>query len=117
MTLPRLACALTLAATAALAALPAAAANRFDGRYHHSIDQCRSADATILRNGRISFHGGDCMLTSPTQVRGMSALLFDMVCPMQGGGSASERVMLSFDPEGGLLMVREGAWHSWAPCR
>jgi hypothetical protein len=46
----------------------------------------------------------------------LHARAFDLVCPGEGGRTVSERVILSFDAEGGLLVVRNAGWDSYGRC-
>ena len=108
--------ALALSLTLALT-LPAAAQSRWDGNYNDGRSACGSAAAPRVQGDRIRFYGGECRLTNQTDLRGLQAQAFDMVCPGEGGRTVSERVILSFGPEGELMVLRNAGWDVFGPCR
>ena len=113
--MPRLLPALSSIPCLVALSLPAAAQLQFDGRYHHSRDRCGDRDTVIVAGDRTNIYG-DCRLTQPTNLRGLHARAFDLVCPGEGGRTVSERVILSLGAEGGLLVVRNAGWSSFGRC-
>jgi hypothetical protein len=97
-------------------ALPAAAQSRWDGEYFNGIDACGSPNSVLIRGDRARLFG-ECRLTNATDLRGLQAQAFDLVCPAEGGRTASERVILSFGAEGDLLVVRNAGWSGFTRCR
>lgn len=97
-------------------ALPAAAQSRWDGEYFNGIDACGSPNSVLIRGDRARLFG-ECRLTNQTDLRGLHAQAFDLVCPGEGGRTVSERVILSFGAEGDLLVVRNGGWSGFTRCR
>lgn len=115
--MPRLSFPLAMIAALAILAAPTLAQSQFEGRYHWHIDNCGDDMTLEVRGDRIGQRGATCRLTQPTNIRGLQAQAFDMICPLEGGGTGSERVILSFDAEGGLLIVRNAGYESHVRCR
>lgn len=90
-------------------AQPAAAQSRWDGAYFNGIDACGSRNSVLIRGDRARL-SGDCRLTDPTDLRGLRAQAFDLVCPGEDGRTVSERKILSFGAESDLLVVRNAGW-------
>jgi hypothetical protein len=95
---------------------PAAAQSSFDGRYHWSLDRCGDAMTVTITGDRTNLYG-TCILTEPTRIRGLQAMAFDLVCVNEDRMQTDERVILSFDPEGGLLVVRNAGYDNFVRCR
>jgi hypothetical protein len=89
------------------------------GRYHSDFYSCGDDRTTIVAPGRIRTQAyGDCTLSDPAAIRGISARAYDMTCIATGGDGRpySERIILHFDPEGGLLMLVESGIYSFGRC-
>jgi hypothetical protein len=104
----------------ALSFLAAAAAGQTPhaGRYHADPRLCGDRDTVVVAPGRILTPAyGECRLSDPSAIRGLSARLYDMTCNDEGGRTYSERVLLHFDPEGALLMLVESGYRTYPRCR
>lgn len=96
--------------------LPAAAQSTFNGRYHWSLDRCGDEMTVTIQGDQTDLYG-TCLLTQPTRIRGLQAMAFDLICVNEDRMQTDERVILSFDSEGGLLVVRNAGYESFVRCR
>lgn len=104
--------------------LPATAlAGPFDGLYRPNYDwaeswDCRSAgmDGGALAIEGESFIGIDnpCTLSDPIEVRGMSAVLYDMSCAGEGEPYTQRAMIMSHDF--GIYVVTDGLVLDWLRC-
>ena len=100
-----------------------AAAQSFDGLYRPATEwgatwDCRTvgADGGAIAIGEGVLRGVEtyCRLTAPVAVRGMSAVLYDMVCAGEGE-EYTERAMLMTTPEG-VAIITDGFLSEYQRC-
>lgn len=107
-------------ALALLAAAPAAAQQApHAGQYHRNFASCGDAQTVLVAPGQIRTpEYGACTLSDPAAIRGISARAYDMTCIATGGDGRpySQRIILHFDPEGGLVMLIESGILSYGRC-
>ena len=95
----RLAAALILAATPALA---------FDGRYGDCGVSAGDGAPIVILGDEIRFYESTCRMTNPVLVRDMDgAVLFDLACEGEGE-TWTERALVQWAYDGGLILVRRG---------
>jgi len=75
------------------------------------------SDGGALRFSETMFWGteNECQLTNPTEIRGITGILFDMECSGEGMTDVS-RLLLLQEEDGGLTMHRYGYTHTYERC-
>lgn len=112
----------SVVALSTLTCVGTAAATPFDGIYRPAgmdwwscQDVGMDGGAVAVRNNVLYGVESYCELTNPTNVRGISAVLYDAVCAAEGS-EYSYRVMLMTHPEG-IFVVQDGFVADWRQCR
>lgn len=95
----------------------------FDGRYklNPGVPGCVVGEGDVINaafeisNGRFVSIETECRLTNPTNIRDMSAMLFDLTCSSEGT-EWSDRIFLMKKDDGSLLRVVDGMAFTNPPC-
>ena len=94
-------------------------AGQFDGKYRLNKQwDCKSVGmdggAMEIRGGKL--HGVEslCLMTNPTKIRGMDAVLYDLKCSGEGE-TWSDRLML-LKQKNGIYHIRNGWVSKWERC-
>lgn len=113
----------TILAVCALFTPFAAMAGPFDGLYRPNFDWAESWDCTSvgMDGGAMAIDGdtlsgidNPCTLSDPVEVRGLSAVLYDLTCAGEGE-PYSQRAMIMTHPFG-VYVITDGQVLDWLRC-
>ncbi|WP_156801016.1 hypothetical protein [Oceaniovalibus guishaninsula] len=106
------------ALAAGLAAQAVWADSPFDGLWRAApTSDCgavgQPGGAIRIEGDKLSGAGTTCRMTAPVDVRGMEAVLYDMIC--EGGGGTGRAFFATAD-DGGLILVWDGLAFKYTSC-